>query len=289
MKLVIKIIVLIILISLHRWDYPIDELTGYPLNIYKSILVTAIGLVLLNVVISIWVRFYRRRKNMLYTQQDNVTAGVGNLYSIIVVLSLILMILSFAGIPLKTLFTSLSIVAAAIAIIFRDYIVEVISGIIISFSNFISLDDKVQLLGHKGRIVELSITKIGLINQDDDVIYIPNNKVYTSEIINYTKRGIKRVSIDFEMDLRYVKSIEDLEAKLIFELKPYESSIVNDSYTLKIENIFKDYLNMKFQYTLIYMDSELEKEIRRKTSRRIINFIKNQSIDEVDAEIVNND
>ena len=56
----------------------------------------------------------------------------------------VLSIFSLMGMPPARMFTSLSIVAAAIAILSKDFIADVISGMIISFSSEISIDDYVK-------------------------------------------------------------------------------------------------------------------------------------------------
>lgn len=115
--------------------------------------------------------------------------------------------------------TSLSIVAAAIAIISKEYVSCIISGIIISFSKEINIDDYVRIGDTKGKILDINLTKITVLNEDDDVIYIPNDRAYMADIINYTKKEIKKVSIDFELGMEYHTTIEQLERVFLLHLK----------------------------------------------------------------------
>ena len=117
------------------------------------------------------------------------------------------MLFGFWGIDMGKLLTSLSIFAAALAIISKEFVASIISGIIISFSNDINIDDYVKIGNNKGKILDINLAKISLLNEDDDIIFIPNDKVYMSDIINYTRRDIKKVSIDFELDLLHLTSI----------------------------------------------------------------------------------
>ena len=169
--------------------------------------------------------FYRRSKKLPPTKADNVIIGLKNIYYILLTGALLTTLLGFWGIDLKTLFTSLSIVAAAIAIISKDYVSEIISGIIISFSREISIDDYVKIGEHKGKITDISLTKIALLNEDDDVIFLPNNKVFSSEIVNYTRREIKKVSIEFEVMVASIPTVEALEADLAQSVSEYEHHI----------------------------------------------------------------
>lgn len=244
---------------------------------YISILITFfIFLLSLRMLIRILRWSYRKRKNMPPDKDDNVIYGLSNLYILLVVLFSGLTILGLMGIEYTEVFTTLSIVAAAIAIIFKEYISEIISGFIISFSRQINNDDYVKIGDHKGKIIDINLTKTTLINEDDDIIILPNSKVFTSEIINYTQREIKKINTEFEISLEALEGVEDLETELKESLVPYKKFIQKDSYNLKIVQIKKDYLLMKFQYVLHKVDRELERNIRRTMARKIVQITKRE-------------
>lgn len=216
---------------------------------------------------------YRKRKHLPKGKLDNVLIGLQNIYYILFVGAVMMTMLAFLGIDYKTLFTSLSIVAAAIAIISKDYLNEIISGIIISFSSELSIDDYIKIGEHKGKIVDINITKIALLNDDDDLVFIPNNKVFSAEIINYTKKQIQKVNIEFDIELNALESLEVLEKNLILCLREYHGSIVQNSFNLKVSKIQKDYISLKFQYVLHQVNMELEREIRKKTVRYVAGMV----------------
>jgi small-conductance mechanosensitive channel len=255
-------------------------LETYKLNIaqayffFDSIIEFLILLTIVNIVTAALIMIYRLRKNIPYKFTDNVINGINNLYYIIVTFGLILMFLGFWGIDFKSLLTSLSIVAAAIAIISKEYVSGIISGIIISFSKEINIDDYVKISDHKGKITDINLTKVSLLNEDDDVIYIPNDKVYMSEIINYTKKEIKKVSIDFELNIQYHTTIEQLEQNLADSLRDFHQYIEPDSFNIKIVDVHHDFLSLKFQYKLKEINRDIERLIRKKTIRLIANSIK---------------
>ncbi|PHN04962.1 mechanosensitive ion channel family protein [Flavilitoribacter nigricans] len=233
-----------------------------------------IFLLSLRVILRLTGWWYRKRNNMPADKDDNVIYGLSNLYILLVFLFSMLTILALMGINYKELFTTLSIVAAAIAIIFKDLITEIISGFIISFSRQINNDDYVKIGEHKGKIVDINLMKTTLINEDDDVIILPNSKVFTSEIINYTQREIKKINTEFEISLDTLESVEALEVELKEALKSYRKFIQKDSYNLKVVQIKKDFLQLKFQYVLHKVDRELERNIRRTMARKVVSLTK---------------
>lgn len=272
--LLLKILSLAILMYVNAYHF--DWLTSFEIKpLYVQLVVNFfIFLITANLIVSLLSWFYRQRKGSK-KGYDNVTIGLTNIYYLLLTGAIIFTILGFFGVDPHTLFTSLSIVAAAIAIISKEFLAEVISGIILSFSKEISVDDYLKIGEHRGKIVDLKFTKVVFLNDDDDIVYLPNFKVFNSDIINYTRNEIRRVNIDFEVMLEAIKSVEELEKDLIQAINDYQEHIEPNSYNLKIETIYKDYLVLKFQYTLVQSnDRELEKEIRRTTVRRVVNYVK---------------
>ncbi len=216
---------------------------------------------------------YARRKNLTDGEKGNFQYGINNITRLLVGLGFIVSLFGFFGIDIMSLMTSLSIVAAAIAIITREYLNDFITGIYFSFSKDFEINDYVQIGTNKGKIVELQMLKIKILNDDDVVVIIPNGKVYNTEIINYTKRDIRSMSIDFQIDIRAIQNLELLEEELIKSLEDFDEFIEDDSFNMKIVDMKKDYIDLKFQYTLKVMDRELQRQIRRNTVREVFNFI----------------
>lgn len=227
----------------------------------------------LNLLMLLLKYLYRQRRKLSVQQTDNVLAGFDNIYIIISSGALVVLIMGFLGIDPKSLLTGLSIVAAAIAIITKEYIANIIGGIAISFSDEISIGDYIKMEQHKGRVTDITISRIALLTMDDEVIYIPHSKIFNSEVINYTKSGIRRVSISFEINISILNTVEEFEKDLVENITEYHGHIESDSFWLKIDEIRKDNVLMKFQFILKSIQRELEREIRKKTVRSIVNYI----------------
>lgn len=271
LNIYVKGIILIVLTVL--WFYR-------PSIIFKEAWVNSalnffIFLFALNLVLSLFLIFYRKRKGLGVRGSNNVTLGTRNTYYLIVSIAAIGFILSLTGVEFGTLFTSLSIIAAAIAIITKEFLAPIIAGFHIALSNTISINDYVKIGELKGKVVDIRLTKLKLQSEDDELIIISNEKAYFSEIINYTKGNVRKININFDLSPNNFITIEALEKELIDEIKDYASHIEDQSYLLKVGDITKDVIKFKFQYELKKNDDRiLEEEIRRKTVRKVINGIK---------------
>lgn len=277
--LVIKAVALVLLVLLYVGELDISSMFSgmkyryrtameYYIDVVAGI---AIFLLLLDFVQFMVVWFYRRRHKI--RGEDNFIVGIGQIYSIVLVTGLAVGLLSLFRIDVRAVLTSLSIIFAGLVLLTKDYIANMINGMIMTFSGELSIGDNVRIGQHRGKIVDITLQNIHLVNDDDDVIYIPNNVVMLTDIVNYTKRDIKRTSIDFEIDLKYLVTVEELEQKLIETLKPFQDLIKENSYYLRVAEVNRGSVTMKFQYILKEPNKELERAIRRKTVRRLVEII----------------
>lgn len=276
-KFILKFLFLIVL-SFLFWSLSNAEI---PLN-WKfgiNILKFTLFIVGLDLLFDLMVTIYRRRKKLDAIKKDNITVGLKNLYYFIVFTGLILLTLSFLNIDLKTVFTTLSIVAAAIAIVSKDFLAALLGGFIITFSKELSIGDEVKIGEHKGKIIDINLTKLNIKTEDDDIIFIPNDKAYNSEIINFTKVDNKKVNIRFELPITSIGSVEKLEQDLIDTLEEYHQYLNRDSFFLKITQVEKDGIGFIFQYILEKSNIDIERQIRRKTVRKVINRLASKSGD----------
>jgi small-conductance mechanosensitive channel len=265
----------LVLIRLNEWDITwIYAHSKYHVafDYYKDTLATlAIFLMFLDFVQFFVTWIYRRRHKI--QRDDNFIIGVGQIYSLLLAIGIVVGMLSLFQIDPKQLFTSLSIVFAGLAILTKDYISNMINGMIITFSGQLSIGDNVRIGSHRGKITDITLQNIHILNDDDDMIFFPNNLLLTSEVVNYTKREVKRTSIEFDIDLRHLKTVEDLERSLIDVLSPFQDMIRPESYYLRVAEVRKDNVAMKFQYILNDPNKDLERLIRRKAIRRLVEII----------------
>lgn len=219
------------------------------------------------------VYLYLRRSGRPNEFKDNFILGISQIANILSFFVLVFSVFMLFNINVKEFFTSISIVAAAIAIISKDYISNMINGMILMFSDQLSLEDYVKIGQHKGKIVNITLLNIHLLNDDDDLVYVPNNAVLSSDIVNFTKRNIKKITVEFELNEAHIKEYDNLASQFNAILKPHQKIVKEGSPVLKVMSIHKDFVNLKYQFLLTKRNRELEKEIRRRINEVIIQTI----------------
>jgi small-conductance mechanosensitive channel len=113
-----------------------------------------------------------------------------------------------------------------------------------------------------------------LLSEDDDIIYIPNNKVFSEEIINYTRRELKKSYIDFQINPYSISDITELERILWNEVALFHDEIMDETFSVKIVLIKVDAVDCKVHYILKDpLNKEVDTQIKRILKRKIVTLI----------------
>ncbi len=274
LRFIVKLIVLVLLISLREGlgSEFIKSLVDNS-RIASPLLNFLIFLSAINLIIRTSQFFYRKRKKYGHKYSDNVIIGLQNIYYILTAVGIIFMILGFFGLEPKVLLTSISIVAAAIAIISKEQVTDIICGMNISFSRELAIGDYVRCGDHKGTVVDINIHKIVLRNDSDDIVFISNTKAYYSDIINFTQREIKNYNLDFGISGSKHISKSELQIHIFKILDNYKQALDAEYNQFKILSIDKEEVKYRIQFKLKQLDPHLEQEIKASILEVVHNLI----------------
>lgn len=220
---------------------------------------------------TLWV--YRRRNNI--KGKDNFTIGINTIYYIFLSIILVLLVMVLLRVNVKEFFTSISILAAAIAIVSKDYISNAINGMILMFNNQLSINDHIQIGEHKGKIVHISLLNVQLVNEEDDIIFIPNTTVLSHDIINFSKGESRKASMEFTISAQAVESIDMLEQHLNKALS-LDENIEKDTFKLKILHVRFNKARVRAEVNLKVRDRKSERRFKRQLLDAWFGYVKAQ-------------
>jgi small-conductance mechanosensitive channel len=266
---------ILLLIGVIAWDaqYPEGTFSNYlPKNLTAALSFWLTSNLFISFGRLTLTRVYIRRRK-LEDSPDSFVLGIRQFSNVLSVLLLLFSLLILFNINIRELFTSLSIIAAAIAILSKDYISNMINGMIIMFSNQFTLNDYIRVGQHRGRIINITLINVQILNDQEDIIFIPNTTFFTTDVVNYTKKQINEVNIEFEIKLQQLKSTEALETYLSDLVKPYMTHIRAGSVNLRSLDVKSDLAVMNFQFEINNSDKVLEKEIRKVVLRGIVRYV----------------
>lgn len=123
----------------------------------------------------------------------------------------------------RTVTTALAgagVIGIALGFAFQDIAANFISGVFLVFRKPFTVGDIITIGDHTGAVEEINLRATKLHALDGRMIYIPNRKVFSGDITNYSELGTRRVEVacgvSYEDDLEYatkiaVNAIENLD------------------------------------------------------------------------------
>ena len=275
-RLLLTLGLLVVIIVLNQWYTELTNVINLPPVFEHTFYRSMLAYLSVETIRQVILLTYRPDSGQ---KRDNFTIGISHISTVIYFLLAFVILLSLFNISVKEAITTLSLIAAAVVLMTKDYISNLINGMYLTFAKVVTIGDQVSIDGNKGKILDITLTNVHLLNDDDDIIYIPNNKVFSSEIINYTRRELKRTSIEFEVDPLIISDIDGLERRLIEILAPHIHEIQPGTCQLKTVSVKKDVLQLKFQYILNEpLNKEVDKKIRRFFIRRLVKVLQDEAI-----------
>ncbi len=201
------------------------------LNIFLS------ASVLISVGRFLLISWYLRRSKGNERVRGNVVLGINQFSGILnTVFVLIGIMLSLAINPADFL-TSITLVAMAIALLFKDYITNMISGLIIMFSDQFTIGDHIKIGEDQGKIIDITLSNIIIRDEDEDVVLIPNNAAFTLNIVNRTLENTRKLTIDFHLPLDRAHDREELNGRIVSLLTRMKEDVVSESIKFRIVTI----------------------------------------------------
>ncbi|WP_162339991.1 mechanosensitive ion channel family protein [Cyclobacterium salsum] len=269
---VLKILAYLILAFLRE----ILDWEGDPLLLRFSSMMDALVFLLAgNILISLGrlflVRFYLRKKKS-ESLHSNFVLGINHIANMLNVVFFLFAVMIFFQIKPMEFLGSIALVAAAIAILSKDYITNMFNGLIIMFSDQITLGDFIQIAEQKGIIQDITLLNVVLNNDDGDLVLIPNSLILSSQVVNHSRQSVRRLTFEFEMSNRPSLNVDRTEEKLRHTLKPFHQEIKANGLNLKVLDIRKDTVKLKLQIQLNTPSKLAEKKIRRLVNQTLIDL-----------------
>ena len=123
----------------------------------------------------------------------------------------VIMIMDKLGIPVGSLLTMLAAIGAAVALAIKDNLSNLASGVVLLFTKPFKAGDYIEVEGASGSIKEIEIMHTYLDTPGHTLVAIPNTKMMTATIVNYstyeTRRQDLLFSIGYDDDLLRAKAV----------------------------------------------------------------------------------
>lgn len=207
---------------------------------------------------------YTKKNNLPRDTQDNFTLGILQLSFFLNHFIYIMLIIHVFIIEIQNLLTSISIVAVAFVLIFKEYISNFLHGLNLMFSKDYRVKDTVKVGDSKGKIVSISFSNVQLKTDSGDIIYIPNSIFLTKEVTNFSKTSLKSISFEASILKQSVKDFERNKQRFIEEVydKFTEHLSNKKNIQMNFSKVEKNYMFLNFDITLVKHTAEIERELK---------------------------
>lgn len=171
--------------------------------------------------------------------------------------------LSKLGVSTTGLIASFSAALAAVALALKDSLSDIASGIIILFTRPFVTGDFIEFGDVKGFVQKIDMMHTNILTYDDTNVIIPNSRITTDKVNNYTShsqiRVLIRVPIPYSADITEVKQVllatMNSEEKILkdekyspsVKLEEYGESALN--FTTRCYCHFEDYWTVYYSLT----------------------------------------
>ncbi|GAB3232102.1 mechanosensitive ion channel [Algoriphagus aestuariicola] len=270
----IKLIILVILEVLYAGDTflrPILEKYSMLGHMIRAVifLLSANLIISLGRIITLRIYLQQREDSKV---QPNFMIGIDRIATLLNVIAvLISMMLAFGIRPLEFL-TSITIVAAAIALLTKEYITNIVNGLIMMFSDQLEIGDKIQIGKHTGFIRDITLINLVLKNDSGELILIPNSMALTSDVVNFSKNNTHQVIFDVEISVVSEVHLAKLEESLESKLEKYKDTVFPEGAQLNVIERKADTILVRYQFPIKTGEKSTEITVKKEINQALIDW-----------------
>lgn len=194
--------------------------------------------------------FSRFLKNVLLKRvaQESVKSIIARSSFIIIVLIGFFIALGILDLDkvLTSVLAGAGVVGLAIGLALQGTLSNTFSGIILSFLPNIKIGDWIETNNHAGRVVDINLRSVTILESDNNFVMIPNSKIIEAPFKNFSGTNRSRIVVEcgvgYESDLEFVKKVTTEAVAEIFKQTGNE----------QIELYFTEFGDSSINYVIRY-------------------------------------
>lgn len=179
---------------------------------------------------------------------------------------------------LTSVLAGAGVIGLAIGLALQGTLNNTFSGVILSFLPNIQIGDWIETNNHEGRVIDINLRSVTILEADNNFVLIPNSKIIESPFKNYSHTVRSRINITcgvgYESDLEFVKKIT---SEAILEIFPQNANEDIEFFYTGFEDSSINYLlrfwvNAKDQKDILFTQSKGIMAIKKAYNENNINI-----------------
>ena len=270
----VKLILLIILEIFYAGDTVVTPILE-KYEILNHIVRALVFLLSANLIFSlgriVTLRIYLQQREETKVQ-PNFMLGIDRIEFLLNLVAILISLMLAFGIQPIEFLTSITIVAAAIALLTKDYITNIVNGLIMMFSDQLEIGDKIQIGRHTGFIRDITLINMVLKNDAGEIILIPNTMALAEDVVNFSKNNTHQVIFDAEITSKNEIHLNQLEESLQQILVIYPEVVVKEGAQLNILERRPESLLIRYQFTIKSGEKPTEILVKKSLNQAFIDW-----------------
>ena len=263
-KLILLLIIAYVYVQHHAW---LQAQEGLWLRLAKMLLFYLTANLTISLGRTVLVYLYLR-SHVPNPKQSSVVLAINRIATLLKGATFVVACFLLFDLKWNDFFATFSLVAVATVLITKDYISNTINGLINMMADRLSLGDYVKIGHYEGKVVNITLSNVYLVDDEDHLITIPNNTVFGADIINHNKQRAGRVAVPFEVAPG--RDLDELERQLRSAMHSYDHLVKADTYELIVKQVTTDKVECIFTFTLLTPNYERAVALKKHLLRKLI-------------------
>ncbi|MFV0344656.1 MAG: mechanosensitive ion channel family protein [Bacteroidales bacterium] len=171
-----------------------DIILKYSMDIMSAVLILVVGWLVIKLICTFVNKIIDKR-----ISDKSVRSFVEAIISVALKIVLAIVVISKLGIDTSSFIAFLGTLGLAVGMALSGALQNFAGGVILLVSKPLNIGDFVEIGDKKGTVDLITILNTKLVTPDNKVVFVPNNKIISGEIVNYTKLATRRVDMTFSI------------------------------------------------------------------------------------------
>lgn len=192
-----------------------------------ALVIGAVGILVTILIVHIAKKAFKKSK-----LDPSLAAFFIRLIHVLCYVMIAIAVLSRLGVSTTGLIAFFSAAMAAVALALKDNISDIASGIVILFTRPFVTGDFIEFGSYSGFVQKIDMIHTKIRTYDDTEVIVPNSKITTSEVNNYSSDPEIRVVID--VPISYTADIDKTKEVLYQVASTTDKILTNEKHTPQV-------------------------------------------------------
>ncbi len=180
------------------WNTIQNWITNVGIKVLISIFILIISFALIN-----WIskKIAKRGKKLEETKKVDKTIykTLSYVFKIGLKILIVIALIGYLGIDTSGITALIASLGVGIGLAVNGTLSNLAGGALLLITRPFRVDDYISACGYEGTVEDILICNTKVRTSDNKVVYLPNGKLSTTEIVNFTEKGIRRVDLTFSV------------------------------------------------------------------------------------------